>query len=117
MSATYSTEIREKKRKAILESLKAGSSISQACKAAQVDRTTVWLWRKKSKKFNNKVLAILDSRTQVVEDALYKNALNGNIVAQIFWLKNRAPDRWKDKYDQNIAGDIKIKVKLPDDNG
>lgn len=32
-----------------------------------------------------------------VENALLKNALDGNITAQIFWLKNRKPKQWKDK--------------------
>ena len=31
-----------------------------------------------------------------VEESLYRNALAGNTTAQIFWLKNRRPDRWRD---------------------
>ena len=34
-----------------------------------------------------------------VENALLQNALNGNITAQIFWLKNRKPKYWKDKVE------------------
>lgn len=34
-----------------------------------------------------------------VENALLKNALNGNITAQIFWLKNRKPEKWREKID------------------
>ena len=32
-----------------------------------------------------------------VENALLRNALEGNVTAQIFWLKNRRPDKWRDK--------------------
>lgn len=32
-----------------------------------------------------------------VENALLKSAIDGNTTAQIFWLKNRRPDRWRDK--------------------
>lgn len=32
-----------------------------------------------------------------IENALYDSALNGNTTAQIFWLKNRRPDKWRDK--------------------
>lgn len=32
-----------------------------------------------------------------VENALYKLATSGNITAIIFWLKNRKPDKWRDK--------------------
>ena len=34
-----------------------------------------------------------------VENALLKNALSGNITAQIFWLKNRKPKQWKNKVE------------------
>ena len=32
-----------------------------------------------------------------VENALLKSALDGNITAQIFWLKNRKTNKWRDK--------------------
>lgn len=32
-----------------------------------------------------------------VENALLKAAMEGNTTAQIFWLKNRRPDRWREK--------------------
>lgn len=35
-----------------------------------------------------------------VENALYESAVKGNLGAQVFFLKNRASDRWKDKTEQ-----------------
>lgn len=35
-----------------------------------------------------------------VENALYESAVKGNLGAQVFYLKNRASDRWKDKTEQ-----------------
>lgn len=32
-----------------------------------------------------------------VENALVQAALGGNVTAQIFWLKNRRPDKFRDK--------------------
>lgn len=32
-----------------------------------------------------------------VENALLKNALSGNVTAQIYWLKNRKPDKWRER--------------------
>lgn len=32
-----------------------------------------------------------------VENALLKSALGGNTTAQIYWLKNRRPDKWRDR--------------------
>ena len=34
-----------------------------------------------------------------VENALLKNALEGNITAQIYWLNNRRPKQWRQKRD------------------
>ena len=44
-----------------------------------------------------------------VENALLKSALEGNTTAQIFWLKNRKPDRWRDKPE--IPGDVEALKK------
>lgn len=38
-----------------------------------------------------------------VENALLKNALSGNTTAQIFWLKNRKPNNWKEKQDIDVS--------------
>ena len=36
-------------------------------------------------------------------------------TAQIFWLKNRRPDKWKDKQDVQVSGELKAeKTKIDD---
>jgi hypothetical protein len=94
---------RNRQKEAFLISVEKGSSISESCEAAHVSRTTIWRWRKKWKGFDHKILSIIDSRTQTIEDALYATALKGNVVAQIFWLKNRAKDRWSDKTTHEVV--------------
>ena len=32
-----------------------------------------------------------------VENALLNKAIGGDVTAKIFWLKNRKPDKWRDK--------------------
>lgn len=54
-----------------------------------------------------------------VENALLKNALSGNITAQIFWLKNRKPKQWKDKVEMekdNKIQRIEIINDLPSED-
>ena len=46
-----------------------------------------------------------------VENALYKNAVNGNVVAQIFWLKNRNAVKWKDKVEHSADKEELTKVE------
>jgi hypothetical protein len=43
-----------------------------------------------------------------VENALYKAAINGNVTAMIFWLKNRRPHGWKDRKEAN---EIELQAK------
>jgi len=110
----YKKEQKEHIKKVILESLKNGASIVAACKGAGVDWHTFDKWRKESKRFNKQIIDVLNSRTQVVEDALFKAAVDGNVTAQIFWLKNRAPGRWKDVTHQDVSGGLKVEFEIVD---
>lgn len=110
MAKNLTNLTRNRQKEAFLKSLSLGSSISEFAEAAGVTRVTIWLWRKKYKGFDDKVLSIIDSRTQSVEDALYASAIKGNVVAQIFWLKNRGKDRWKDKFEQKVEVEEELKI-------
>lgn len=98
-------ETKKRQKEAFLKSLEGGATIKDSAEAAGVSRVTAWRWRN-SKTFKKKVLAIIDSRTQTVEDALYATALKGNVIAIIFWLKNRASDRWKDV--KEVGGSLEL---------
>lgn len=50
-----------------------------------------------------------------IENALFKSALEGNVTAQIFWLKNRRPDKWRDKQDSKV--DLTEAVRIIDSVG
>lgn len=50
-----------------------------------------------------------------VENALLSSALDGNTTAQIFWLKNRRPDKWRDKQKEGNDADKRITVVLEGD--
>lgn len=47
-----------------------------------------------------------------VENALLKKALGGDTTAQIFWLKNRRPDKWRDKPIENTSEDTEVRVVI-----
>jgi len=42
---------------------------------------------------------------QNVKQSLYKRALDGDVTAAIFWLKNREPKNWGDKRQLDISSD------------
>ena len=37
-----------------------------------------------------------------------------NVTAQIFWLKNRNPEEWKDKQDIEHSGEVGVKYEISD---
>lgn len=47
-----------------------------------------------------------------VENALLKNALDGNTTAQIYWLNNRRPDRWKNKRNEEENNTIQSLAEI-----
>lgn len=91
---------------AVLENLRKGNGILVSCKNAGISHVTLWRLRKEDPELEEEYQQILDSRTQIVEDALFKNACEGNTTAQIFWLKNRAPERWRDVQDYRHEGNV-----------
>ena len=53
--------------------------------------------------------AINRGRAQGVKEitnALFESATSGNVAAQIFYLKNRAPDTWRDKVDIEVGNTL-----------
>ena len=75
--------------------------------------TTVYDWMNKNPDIAAAIKKGRDKSIDMVENALFKSAINGNVTAMIFYLKNRAPERYKDRVDNNINTDIKdIKLKI-----
>jgi len=88
-------------------SLKNGATRQASAIAVGVSDVTIWNWKNQDKEFSKAIDSALESRIQVVEDALYQNAIlttgqKTNVVAQIFWLKNRGKN-WKDKGELEIT--------------
>lgn len=106
---------RREKKKAIIESLKNGSTRAAACQKAGIQRMTFYRWINTSEEWRRSVEEALLSRVGVVEDALYKAAAEGNVAAQKFFLLNRASGKWKEKVEQKITGEgIKVEFAIKD---
>ena len=75
--------------------------------------TTVYDWMNKDPKIAASIKKGRDKSIDMVENALFKSAINGNVTAMIFYLKNRAPERYKDRVDNNInTNNMNIKLKI-----
>ena len=115
-----------KQKEAYIQSLKNGTSRVEAAEAAGICTTTVWNWRKRDEQFQKDEEEALESRITIVEDALLNNAVGkgeytnkegkkiidrGNVIAQIFYLKNRGKDKWKDKQEVEFKVPDTIRIK------
>ena len=78
-----------------------------------VSVSTVYDWMNKNPEIAAAIKKGRDKSIDMVENALFKSAISGNVTAMIFYLKNRAPERYKDRVDNNINTDnMDIKLKI-----
>lgn len=78
-----------------------GLTDEQIAKNMAVNIATLYRW----KQAHCQICEALKKGKEVVdyqvENALLSAALEGNTTAQIFWLKNRRPDKWRDKPEES----------------
>ena len=96
------------KKDAIIASLRMGSFITAACKAASIDRGIYYDWLSADKKFAKRVESAKISRVSKVEDALFNTAIEGNTTAGIFFLCNRDRANWRSVQHIVHGGDIEV---------
>lgn len=68
--------------------------ISNNCK---ITATTLYEWKKRFPEISEALKKGKEIVDFEVENALLNKALGGDTTAQIFWLKNRRPEKWRDK--------------------
>lgn len=81
-----------------------GLTRDQIASVLGVSESTIYKTQRENSQF---LQAIKDGQAKgvaTISNALFNNAKNGNITAQIFYLKNRAPGEWKDKQDHELTG-------------
>lgn len=74
-----------------------GLTDEQIANNMQISRSTLGEWKNKYSDISDALKKGKEVVDIEVENALYKLAIDGNITAIIFWLKNRKPDKWRDK--------------------
>lgn len=88
-----------------------GATDEQVAKNIGIAKTTLYEWKKKYPEFAaalKKGKAVVDA---LVENALLKAAMAGESWAVCFWLKNRRPDKWRDKPDTESNTNLTIVIK------
>ena len=84
-----------------------------------ISRATYYDWKNKHPDFLDALKRSKEVADYEVESALFKKAKMGDVTAQIFWLKNRRPDKWRDKADMTLTpsnGVLESLLELKRDN-
>ena len=121
----------------ITQMARNGLSMDQIAKNCGVAKQTLYKYARLSKELND---AIDNGRACAdfeVENALYKNATGfyideeyadsdgnvktykkyvpPNVVAQIFWLKNRKPKQWREKQEIELEAKERVQLTIKND--
>lgn len=79
-----------------------GATDEEIAERLDIGRSSFYDYKREFSDFSDTLKKTRDAVDGEVENALLQNALNGNTTAQIFWLKNRRPDKWRDKPVETI---------------
>jgi len=74
-----------------------GLTDGQIAQNIGINVKTLYEWKNRFGNISNALKKGKEVVDFAVENALLKEALAGNTTAQIFWLKNRRPDKWRDR--------------------
>ena len=87
-----------------------GMTEEQIATRIGISKATLTTWKQKYPEFLASLKTTKDEADAKVVESLYKQALKGNVTAQIFWLKNRQPEKWRDAW--KIEGGIEHSGKV-----
>lgn len=76
---------------------KEGLTDEQISRNLGISKVTFYKYKASCSELNELLKKSKEVVDYEVENALYKAAINGNVTAMIFWLKNRKPHGWKDR--------------------
>lgn len=113
-------EVRDKAKENFLKAYEANAcNISKAARNISISRRVYYKWREQDPDFDEACHELEQGMIDLAESQLHANILNGKETSLIFFLTNRAPDRWKHikAFDHTTGGEKinkleKIKVEI-----
>ena len=111
-----------KKGERLLAVLRAGGTVTAACQAERIHRSTYYAWRAADPAFAAQADDAIESGTDVLEDEARRRALNGSDTLLIFLLKARRPEKYRERHavqssDKPMEITITRRIVMPDNSG
>ena len=82
---------RDRQKKKFVAALEAQGTVLHACKAAGISRQTAYRWQREDPEFADAWDEAIENAVDVVESTVYQQAVGGNTLAGIFYLKAHRP--------------------------
>jgi hypothetical protein len=102
-------ENRHLKKEALLKALEQTLGVvTTACKAAEVHRSTFYLWMNQDEEFAKKVAELEGVALDFAESQLHKQMKDGNSSATIFYLKTKGKKRGYVERVEHVVSNVKI---------
>lgn len=103
--------------KPFLAALEEGETVSGACRAARINRTTAYRRRVADEDFALAWHDLEESATDRLEATAYRRALEGSDRLMEFLLKARRPDLYREGVNVHHTGaTAKVELVVPDDD-
>ena len=81
-----------------------GMTVKQIADCCDVSRSYFYDQMKKVPDVKDAIKRGRSKGIGVVTNSLFQSAKGGNVTAQIFYLKNRQPDKWRDRRQHEHSG-------------
>lgn len=81
-----------------------GLTVRQVADCCDISRSQLYARLKEEPDLSDALKRGRSKGIDVVTNALFQNAKGGNVTAQIFYLKNRQPKKWRDRREHEVSG-------------
>lgn len=82
---------RDSRKKRFIDALTEKGTVYHAAQAAEISRWTTYRWRQEDLEFADLWDEAIDNAVDAVESVIYQQAVGGNTLAAIFYLKAHRP--------------------------
>ena len=82
-----------------------GLTMKQLARCIGIGESTLYRYMNTKRELRESLKRGRAKGLSLVANALHQNALSGNVVAQIFYLKNRSPEQWQDRRELQVSAD------------
>jgi hypothetical protein len=95
-------EVTVEKKRIFITELRRESTVFHAAQHARISRKTAYKWQELDPDFAEAWSDALQDATDVMEHSVYHQALNGDSLLKMFWLKKHRPE-YRDKMTIDIS--------------